>query len=132
MTIRTFTELKQWCAGAAEEFGDASIPICVMAFRWINRGEDVAADELVCWQEDQDHLRLAPAPAIAIPIIPDDEPAVTPFGVLGFAAEQLGPGTWILNPSLNMPELLHGYVILTGVPNPAPWRRPRIILARSV
>jgi hypothetical protein len=35
--------------------------------------------------------------------------------------ERIVPGVWALNPSLNIPGVIHVFVLLYGVPNPAPW-----------
>jgi hypothetical protein len=41
-----------------------------------------------------------------------------------FGLRRLGPETWLVQPSLNMPEApepLHIYLVLCGVPDPAAW-----------
>jgi hypothetical protein len=38
-----------------------------------------------------------------------------------FGLSQLGPGTWRVVPSVNIPGQIHAFVILCGVPDPAPW-----------
>ena len=44
-------------------------------------------------------------------------------GVSRTRLEYLGPGAWALTPSLVTP-VLHGFVILRGAPDPAPWATP--------
>ena len=59
----------------------------------------------------------------AVPVQHGD-PELKPDGssVQTFGMEKLGPGTWGLNPSVNIPELIHAFVILCEVPEPAPWK----------
>lgn len=38
-----------------------------------------------------------------------------------FGMRRLGPGTWLLQPSLNMPGKIHAFVVMCGVPEPPPW-----------
>lgn len=41
-----------------------------------------------------------------------------------FGMRRLGPGTWLVEPSVNMPdapEPIHVYLVLCEVPHPAPW-----------
>jgi hypothetical protein len=45
-----------------------------------------------------------------------------------YRARKVCDGVWALDPSLNIPGMLHAYVVLHGVPDPAPWEK-RIILA---
>jgi len=42
-----------------------------------------------------------------------------------FGLRQLGPGTWRVAPSVNIPGQIHAFVILCGVPDPAPWEKSR-------
>ncbi len=42
-----------------------------------------------------------------------------------FGLERLGPGTWKVCPSVNLPELnFHAFVVLCNVPEPLPWQVP--------
>jgi hypothetical protein len=47
-----------------------------------------------------------------------------------FGARKFTGGAWALEPSLNLPGILHGFVVLTGVPDPPPWKR-RVVLATA-
>lgn len=38
-----------------------------------------------------------------------------------FGLRKLGPGTWLLQPSVNIPGQIHAFVVLCGVPEPPPW-----------
>lgn len=41
-----------------------------------------------------------------------------------FGLERIAPGVWVLNPSLLVPGVLHAFVVVVGVPEPAPWEDP--------
>lgn len=38
-----------------------------------------------------------------------------------FVMYRLGPGVWKITPSLYVPTMVHGYLTLVDVPEPAPW-----------
>lgn len=38
-----------------------------------------------------------------------------------FGSRRIGAGTWVVTPSLNIECELHAFLILCGVPEPAPW-----------
>jgi hypothetical protein len=40
-----------------------------------------------------------------------------------FGSRKIGPGTWVVTPSLNVPEMIHAFLVLCGVPEPAPWEQ---------
>jgi hypothetical protein len=42
-----------------------------------------------------------------------------------FGMMKIGPGTWKVIPSLNVPRVLHAFVVLCNVPEPAPWEATR-------
>ncbi len=46
---------------------------------------------------------------------PEDGPPVR------FVLFPLGPSVWKLSPSLTVPSVVHAYLTLVGVPEPAPW-----------
>jgi hypothetical protein len=61
---------------------------------------------------------------IQIPIGP--KPMETDEGMACWGVAKLAPSVWAVQPSI-LAEGYHGFVILRGVPDPAPWE-PRIIL----
>jgi hypothetical protein len=73
---------------------------------------------------------LADEETICLPMgIGLDAPEVHPvLGVMRYQAKRVCAGVWALNPSLNVDGLIHAFVVLHGVPDPAPWER-RIVLA---
>jgi hypothetical protein len=126
--VRTFAEVSAWCAGAAEEFGDPSLPICQLFFRWQG---SLAGDgaELICGMpEDALVLLLGPGfPPLPLPV-QSGEPVVDQDGeLLAYGAERVTASVWAITPSLNAVGLIHAFIVLHGVPDPAPWER-RIVL----
>jgi len=57
---------------------------------------------------------------------PDGDPIMQGDRVVGFTMRRwglrrLGPGVWALDPSIHEHNVLHAYVVLCDVPDPAPW-----------
>lgn len=126
--MKTFSELADWLTGAAEEFGNPSIPVCQLFVRYVANVTDYRGDDLVCsaglnlWLDRQAPIPLAISRN-------GDGPCMNAMGELtAFAARQLVPGVWFLSPSLNIPGVIHAFIVLYDVPDPAPWER-RIIAA---
>lgn len=124
--MKTFSELADWLTGAAEQFGDPSFPVCQLFVRYIADVAGYHGEELVCtaglnlWLDRQTPIPLA---------ISRNGPCMNSVGELtAFAARQLVPGVWFLTPSLNIPGVIDAFIVLYGVPDPAPWER-RIIAA---
>jgi hypothetical protein len=56
--------------------------------------------------------------------ISDDGPVIhSQQGLIAFGIKKVRAGVWALNPSLNIPNVLHAFVVIHGVPDPAPWER---------
>jgi hypothetical protein len=132
--VKTFGEVATWCAGASEEFDDPSVPVCQLFFRWQEDLATYGGDELACGILDGEFvLVLGPGfPSLPMPVKAGQpqirrEPAVE---LEAYGAELVSPGVWSLAPSLNAEGLIHAFVVLYGVPDPAPWgMERRIILA---
>lgn len=128
--MKTCSEVSAWCAGASAEFGDPSVPVCQLFFRW---QENLMAprrdDELVCGMvEGELVLLLGPEfRALPMPIELGDLRLDDAGGLEAYGAYLITAGVWALRPSLNVEETIHGFVVLHGVPDPAPWER-RIVL----
>lgn len=45
-----------------------------------------------------------------------------------FGIDKICPGVWNLTPSFNVPEAIHAFVTIYGVPDPAPWESSIILL----
>lgn len=143
-TIRTQSFLNVWLAGAAAQFGDPSEPICQLLVRWEGDLPAYTGDDLVAGMVDGRivlRLQLGDETVdLPLPIetgqsrsvqLYDDGPPFT------FGAQLLASGVWTLDPSLNLPGLIHGFVVLYGVPDPAPWEDaaqriivPGLVIAR--
>jgi hypothetical protein len=127
--LKTIAEVVEWQEGAAARFEDPAIPVCQLFFRWVEEPRGYRGDELVCgMQLGQFGVWLGPEEAIALPVALGDCELDTIGCVLKFGAVLITPGVWRLTPSFNAPGLIHAFVVLYGVPDPAPWER-RIILA---
>ncbi len=124
--MKTVLEVEQWCQEAAE-FGDPADAVCQLFVRYVEGNARPKSPkqfldlDLFCFWEGQD-LVLFLGPGMAIPIgvrsgaevlMPDDS-------VDCFGAEKISPGVWALTPSLNVPGMIHGFVVLYDVPSPAP------------
>lgn len=44
-----------------------------------------------------------------------------PYNVEAFGLEHIGPGVWVVSPSVWVPGAFHAYVVLRDVPEPAPF-----------
>ncbi|HWR36397.1 MAG TPA: hypothetical protein VN622_11060 [Clostridia bacterium] len=131
--MRTISEVVKWCAGALVEHGDPAVPVCQLFFRWVETPAAYRGDELVCGVMDgQFGIWLCPGEAIAMPIVE----GAAEFGMLNaidnFGATKIANGVWSLSPSLNLPDLIHGFVVLYDVPDPAPWERRIILLSEEL
>jgi hypothetical protein len=129
--LKTLTEVEQWCLGAAEEFGDPAIPVCQLLCRWEH---NPAADggqrsDLACGMYRGRFCLTLNRIAPCFLTVVDGPPAFDAVGDLrAFGAEQFAPGLWSLTPSLYLPGVLHAFVVLYDVPNPAPWERTLVIV----
>lgn len=130
--MRTSDQLTAWRIGAQLQFGDPSVPVCQCFFEW-RQAFTSSAPGLEAYYDPPSRqcdgavvLRLAPDLNVDIPVR-TGEPEVDDDGVVAFGAEEITRGVWALRPSLNMPGLLHAFVVLYGVPDPAPWARCLVV-----
>ena len=125
--MRTCAEVLQWCAGAAEELGDPSAAVCQLFVRWVDDLVSFEGEELVCGMDAGD-IVLWLGPGLLFPLsLQTGGPQIEDDELKSFGAELITPGVWALEPSLNVPATIHGFLVLYGVPDPAPWER-RIVL----
>jgi len=123
--MKTVQELDAWRAGAAQQFGDPAIPVCQLFVRWA--GEDFPRPrllELFCSHRRAGYyiLRLGREWQLRVPLrISSGRPKMKAGELKTFGAERITHGMWALQPSLNLPGLLHGFVVLYEVPDPPPW-----------
>lgn len=128
--MKTFADVAQWCADAAEDLGDPSIVVCQLFFRWQDDLHAYRGSELACGMLDGELVLLLRPEVSPLQVSIEDAPKVDGDGaLLAFGAEQITRDVWALTPSLNAPGLIHAFVVLYGVPDPAPWER-RIVLPR--
>lgn len=130
--MKTFASLAQWCAGATVELGDPAEAVCQAFFRWQDHLQPDGQD-LVCGMQG-DQVVICLTPHVALPVaVQTGEPRLNEGGdaLEAFAIDQVVPGMWSLRPSLNIPGLIHAFVVLYGVPDPAPWER-RIVVASRI
>ena len=124
--MKTLRELREWCEGARKQFGDPSEPVCQLFFRWVEVPPR-EGDELVCrfnmleaWFNHIAHVSLSGL-EYDLPIS-EDGPIASCAGELEvFGVERIAPGMWSLTPSLNAPGVIHAFIVLYGLPEPAPW-----------
>jgi hypothetical protein len=138
MIITTNSMLREWCStqsldGMLDD-PDVDVPVCTLVF---TAEEGAAQDELRFgfsgapdWQL---FLQLGPERLPVNLTTAGEQPEISDgFELTAFGIVKLGRGVWVLNPSLNIPGELHAYVILRNVPDPAPWEKPRILIATEM
>jgi hypothetical protein len=133
--VKTFTEVAAWCLGAFEAYGDASVPVCQLFFRWQpdletfdGRGDD---ETLVCGMVLGEFVLVCGRSAIIPLPVRKGAPEATDEEVITYGAVRVTAGVWAITPSLNIDGFIHGFVVLYGVPDPAPWER-LIVLAGAL
>jgi hypothetical protein len=125
--MNKLADVAEWCDGATEEYGDASVPVCQLFFRWAEASER-ATEYLACWlgPKRADGLNtlllLLPNEVISLPINHGGM-LLSKEGVEAYGVQKIAPGIWSLSPSLNVEYTIHAFVVLHGVPDPAPWER---------
>jgi hypothetical protein len=117
--MKNMAELAQWREAAEEEFGDPSTPICQLFFRWTRSLLEHNGDELVCGRlGDTIHLLFAEGLPLPFHIVNGRQGA---YAAGGYRAQRITKGVFQISPSLNIPGIIHGFVVLYDVPEPAPW-----------
>ena len=124
--MKTIQEVEAWCEGAAIECGDPSIPVCQLFVRYVegdHRPDRRRVFDLFCFREDGEDYVLWLGPDLIVPVPIAREKVVDERGVQCYGAERISAGVWALTPSLNIPGVIHGFVILYDVPSIPPWER---------
>lgn len=139
--MRLCRDVEAWCAGAAEEFGDPSVPVCQLFLRWRDDlralidqyhreviKKEACADELACGMINGELVFwLGPMlPVFPMPVRMG-APAIADGELEAYGLDLIGGSVWAMQPSLNAAGEIHAFVVLYGVPDPAPWER-RIVL----
>lgn len=116
-------EVTAWFEDAVDTFGDPAVPVCQLFFRW----QDLvigSSEDLVCHMAGPD-LALVLGPVFPpVPVrVRKGDPQLTAAEVEIYGLTSITSGVWALSPSLNVPGLIHAFVVIHGVPDPAPWER---------
>lgn len=132
--MRTFEQLGEWCAGAAEELGDPADACTQSFFRWQEDLANYRGEELACGMIDGQFTLLLQAQQGRVPLpIRLGEAEMVRQGphaeLVSYGAQLIAPGVWAVDPSLFIEGVVHTFVVLYYVPVPAPWgEQPRILL----
>ncbi len=123
--VRTMEHLKRWLEGAERFFGTPDGATCMLFFKWVERPENSHARELgdlVCGNLVGSVMDLwfGPEP-LPIPVTLGQQRMTSDGQLRTFGVEGIAPGLWAVSPSLNIPDTLHGFVVLYDVPEPAPF-----------
>lgn len=128
--MKTIDQVSEWIDGASAECGDPSIPVCQLLVRYVNGDERTTPEkayELFCFRNsirEPGEFTLWLGPDLVLPLfISRHGPVIENGSLKTFGAEEITRGVWALRPSLNVPGVIHGFVILYDVPTPAPWER---------
>lgn len=125
--MRTQAELLEWCGGAEREFGDPAAVIGQIFVRYQPTAYPRTGDITAVYNHRLSRLSIDLFGAengldsvfpVALHV---DGPEFTDDSLVAFGVSEIAPGLWSLTPSLNVPELLHVFVVLYAVPEPAPW-----------
>lgn len=127
--MKTFAEVSAWCDGAAAQFGDPSTPISQLFIRWQDDLEVIDGEDLVCgWRDGELMLLLGPEFRPLPMLVEIGSYQLDEDGYLRvYGAMRITTDVWAITPSLNVAGAIHAFVVLYGVPDPAPWER-RIIV----
>lgn len=131
--MRTFSDLAQWCEGAAEALGDPAEAVCQSFFRWQDDLPNYRGDDLACGVLDGELVLLLEPRGGRLPLpIRVGEAEVVRQGphveLVKYGVELVTAGVWAVDPSLKIEGRVHTFVVLYDVPDPAPWGGERRIL----
>lgn len=127
--MKTLSDVERWCHTAAERFGDPSLVTCQLFLRHISHHGQHDGDDLVfAVDRGELFLKLDPGEWFPLSISPTGPESDLAGELVAFGLEQIESGLWVLLPSLNVPGLIHAFITLYDVPDPAPWTK-LIVLA---
>jgi len=133
--MKTFAQLNEWCTGAAEELGDPAQACCMSFFRWQEDLANYHGEDLACGMLNGGLvLQIAPGlkGRVPMPIVLGEAEVVRQgphVELVSYGMELVTKGVWAMDPSLNIEGVVHTFVVLYDVPDPAPWgEQPRILL----
>jgi hypothetical protein len=138
--VTTQRELLDYLDRVQEATGDPAAGTCLMFVPWmpaVLTENNKPVDYVAAWDAGTGVMLLDFVDGQqrrALPLEISMEPPllrrVLEGAMVRYQARKICNGIWALNPSLNIPEMMHGYVVLHGVPDPAPWEK-RIVLASA-
>lgn len=126
-------ELAEFLEAADEDLGDPALAVCLVLVRWHERTVPRAPEIGAIWDgaEVEVIIPQQQGEPVVIPLRVEDEgPRIEGNTLVAFGARMFTGGAWALEPSLNIPGTLHAFIVLTGVPDPPPWRQ-RVVLATA-
>lgn len=116
-------ELETFLVGTEAVLGDPSAATCLLIARWGDAGK-TDNEVLAIWDGPRREILLGLPTLGWLPISIDAKEVVIEGRALkSFHVRKVWSGVWALSPSLNLPGVFHGYLVLSGVPEPAPWER---------
>lgn len=120
--MKLIPEVREWVEQAALQYEDPAIPVCQVFARFASSPPATPTEEILCRTNGTCGVALniigtwMPMPIDVEGPRVNDQAELEAFGV-----RQIAPHLWVLEPSLNIPGLIHAFVTLYGVPEPAPW-----------
>jgi hypothetical protein len=120
--MKLVSDLQEWLMNAAERFGDPSIPVGQIFARFAYKDARESEDIVVVW--DGRELRIGVGEGDWLPIPVDvDGPVISEAGELEcFGIREVCSGLWQITPSLNVPGVIHAFVIIYDAPIVPPWK----------
>lgn len=127
--MKTLEEVNAWIQGAIAEFGDPALPVGQIFAQFVANPSPEQDLILAAWHEKKLHIDFGggwlPIPVDeAGPQIDEETGELTSFSI-----GKIMPGFWTITPSLNMPGIIHAFVHIYDVPDPAPWEAQIIVVS---
>jgi hypothetical protein len=131
--MKNFLEVAEWCAGARKKFSDPAIPVTQAFFRYSEDASDPSGDLTFNGVAGKLSLWILPGEPVLVSVA--DSIVVKHGEMQAFAADCIreGPaGVWALRPSLNLPGIIHIFVVLYDVPllgetKDPPWKKSLVL-----
>jgi hypothetical protein len=115
-----------------ETDGDPAEIVCLLLTPWhpeLTRMRDVRPT----WDGGERILSLLFTYAnahVPVPISETLEPIIVDDVIHAYGLRKATKGVWALAPSLQIPGVVHCYLVFHGVPDPAPWESRIIVVSR--
>jgi hypothetical protein len=130
--ILTLPELHDFLDAVYERDDDPSSGTCLMFARWHEaRGE--GPDMVFEYSPEAEGtvrllIPMRDGPEIFPLRVTVGEPVICNHAIEAFQMRRICAGVWAMAPSLNIPGVIHAFVVLHGVPEPAPWEQLVILV----